>query len=81
MSSEQSLFTTSKCQITRARLVGRRRTLVEQKAKKKKSWRGTRTFIDAFFARRDCQQLWLHHWNFSSACGISMIYLVDRVLI
>ena len=35
-------------------------------------------FLDAFFARRDCQQLWLHHWNFSMPRGTIMICLVDR---
>jgi hypothetical protein len=41
--------------------------LFEEMQEGRKSWRVMRTFVDAFLARRDCQQLWLHHWNFPSA--------------
>jgi cell wall assembly regulator SMI1 len=49
-----------------ARMVGEGLSL-EEMQKEKKSWRGMCTFFDAFLARRDCQQLWLHHRDFSSA--------------
>jgi len=35
-------------------------------------------FLDAFIARCDWQQLWLHHWNFDLPHGTSVICLVDR---